>query len=177
MYNPCLLDGFNKVLSFQKPSLCALSSHAIPRPRSSTFNFPRIRYSSLTEVISFSPLSDGFTFLAISMTSLSQKYNPGTIYFDFGFSGFSSRRAPSTPCQTQPRLRLQASWCNGRKWLHSRLDWLPFQGFLWTRAHEIWSLRSNATFSSPMKSLTIMNASPKPFWFSRISYSNLIPRD
>lgn len=70
--------------------MCALSSHAIPRPRSSTFNFPRIWYSSLMEVISFSPLSDGFTFLAISMTSLSQKYNPGTIYFDFGFSGFSS---------------------------------------------------------------------------------------
>ena len=54
-----------------KESWFPVSSHANPRPKVSTCSVPRRRYSLLMLVISISPLAEGFTFFAISTTSLS----------------------------------------------------------------------------------------------------------
>ncbi|CPU62350.1 Uncharacterised protein [Mycobacteroides abscessus] len=48
-----------------------VSSHAVPRGRTSTCRRPWRRYSRLTSVISYSPRAEGRRLLAISTTSLS----------------------------------------------------------------------------------------------------------
>ena len=53
-----------------------VSNHANPLPISSSFNFCRCKYASITEVISSSPLGDGCTFLATSLTPFGKKYSP-----------------------------------------------------------------------------------------------------
>ena len=48
-----------------------VSSHATPRPSSSKFNCPSLRYTWLMSVISNSPRAEGVNVRAISSTSLS----------------------------------------------------------------------------------------------------------
>ena len=52
-------------------SIVPVSSQASPLSKVWTCSLPRRRYSALMEVISSSPRAEGWTFLAISITSLS----------------------------------------------------------------------------------------------------------
>ena len=52
-----------------RASCVPVSNHVIPLPNFSTFSCLLFIYSSFIDVISNSPLADGFTFFAISITS------------------------------------------------------------------------------------------------------------
>jgi hypothetical protein len=70
IFNPCRCSNVcTKCDDDRSESNVPASSHATPRPSGVTVSCPRRRYSRFTSVISSSPRGDGFSFLAIPVTS------------------------------------------------------------------------------------------------------------